>query len=327
MSSEIKELPKVSVMVVTYNHANFIRETLDSILKDDYDNIEVVVADDASTDGTQDILKEYFYKYPNKIKLILNAQNLGITNNCNKAFFACTGDLIALFAGDDLFLPGKLRAQVAVFIKNPEVVLCYHSAEVFMSDTGKVVYVTYTNPKEDLKDVQKLIQNGGIFASSCVMVRRSACPPDGYDVRLPTVSDWLFLLETSLNGQIAKVDGIYTKYRKHQKSTTNNLLPLLDESIYTLDLLMEKHPERKDLLESCKMGKARYIAGEGFRQLSRDINIAYELSQRALFFCPERLVYKIFSGLCFILKKNQILYRTMQPLIVRYKYFLRNRIL
>lgn len=80
-------------MVVTYNQKNFIGECLDSILAQDYENFEIVVADDFSTDGTREILQEYKNKYTNKFVLKFADKNQGITKNSNLALFACSANI------------------------------------------------------------------------------------------------------------------------------------------------------------------------------------------------------------------------------------------
>jgi len=284
--------PKMSVMVICYNQAHFIRETLDSVLAQGYENLEIVVADDASTDGSQDILRQYAAQYPDKFVLVLNERNLGITGNSNAAFFACSGELIALLAGDDLFLPGKLSAQVEEFVKDPDVVLCYHPVEIFESSTNKTLYITDQNPRQDIKSAEGIILRAGIPGASSVMVRRSACPPGGFDVRLPSVSDWLFFIEVALRGKIVKVDRVLGRYRKHGKGATDRQFEFLDEALLTLDLVLQKYPYRKELVDACRIGKARYLAGEAYRQFPRNITLAQQLLERAIALDPPNLRYR-----------------------------------
>lgn len=289
----MKPQPKVSVMIITYNQANFIRETLDSVLAQDYDNLEIVVADDASRDATPAILQEYATTYSDKFVLVLNERNLGITGNCNAGLKACTGDLIAILGGDDLFLPGKIRAQVAQFVQDPALMLSYHPVEIFQSETGQVLYVTNQSRRESPLSAEEIIMHGGVDGASSVMVRRTACPPGGFDERLPVVSDWLFYIETALAGKVAKAHGVYGRYRKHAGGTTQRVLELLDETLYSLDLVVEKHPDRPELVEICKRGKARYIAGEAFRQMSVNVALAHRLSRQAVAYDPGNLRYRL----------------------------------
>lgn len=279
----LKEYPKVSVMIITYNQEHFIRETLDSVVSQNYPNLEVVVADDCSKDATPEIILEYQRRYPSMVVPVLNPKNLGITGNCNAAFFACTGEFIAVMGGDDLFLPEKILRQVELFEQDPEAVISYHPVEIFNSADKKVLYVTNQLPREDLGDAYEIITKGGIPGASSVMVRRSACPEKGFDVRLPVVSDWLFYIEVALRGKVVKLDGLYGKYRKHGAGASERTYELLNESLQTLEILLVEHPNDVQLAVACKAGKARYLAGEVYRQLQKgNGKLAYSLSKQAL---------------------------------------------
>lgn len=315
--------PKVSVMIVTYNQADFIRETLDSVLVQDYRNLEIVVADDASTDATPAILKEYAAAYPTLVFPVLNERNLGITGNSNAALNACTGELIAMLGGDDLFLPGKIRAQAAAFIADPKVTLSYHPVEIFQSETGKVLYVTNRSRRESPLSAEEIIMHGGIDGASSVMVRRSAVPPSGFDPRTPVVSDWLFYIEAALAGKVVKLDGVYGRYRKHARGTTQRVFDLLNETLYSLDLVVEKHPDRPELAAICRKGKARYVAGEAFRQISHDVALAHQLAQQAVALDPYNRRYQ----LLLLSSKYQMPGRIAGAMLQRSKYLIKRFLL
>lgn len=285
--------PLVSVMVITYNQAHFIRETLDSILSQDYARLEIVVADDASTDETPKILLEYAARFPERVKPILNPTNLGITGNSNVALFGCTGDLIAVMGGDDLFLPGKISKQVAAFQANLDAVLCYHPVEIFESKSNETIFVTDQHAREDIRSYRDIILKGGIAGASSVMIRPEAIPPGGFDARLPWVSDWQLYIEVALRGTVIKVDEVLGRYRKHGFGASDRTFELLDESLYALDLVVEKNPGVRDLPALCAQGKARYIAGETFRQLTKNPAIALKLAQRCTSLVPGSGRYKV----------------------------------
>ena len=278
----MNRLPKVSVMIVTYNQRHLIQETVESVLSQNYENFEIVIADDASTDGAQDLLRDYAEKFPDKFILVLNERNLGITGNCNAALNACTGELISVLGGDDVFLPGKISEQVKIFVKNPDVSISYHAVEVFQHQTGKTLYVTNQHAGDDILNIQDMLVKLGIPGGSSMMHRRSAVPAGGYDERLPTVSDWLFMLELAMRGSIKKLDGVYARYRKHGKGASDRTLELLDESIRNVDIFMEKYPKQLDLIPFCCQAKARYIAGEAFRQLKSNRILAKKLLEKCI---------------------------------------------
>lgn len=216
-------MPKVSIAIITYNQREFIPETLESVLEQDYDDFEIIVADDGSTDGSQELLLDYQRRYPDKIKLVLAEHNQGITKNCNTAFFACTGEYIAWLGGDDLFYPGKLSAQVAALEANRDGSLCYHPVKVFDSDSGQTLATLNLEdpPKRSLAEV---LWAGVGIASSSVMVRRACCPAGGFDESIPVASDWLFYLETLYHGLALRIDGVYGGYRRHSNNATRRSL-------------------------------------------------------------------------------------------------------
>lgn len=275
-----KYSPKVSVMVITYNQEDLICATLDSVLAQNYPNLEVVVADDASTDNTPLIIEQYHDKYPDIIKPVLNTTNLGITGNSNAAFFHCTGELIAILGGDDIFLPGKIEKQVRQF-ENPKVVLSYHPVDIFLHQTGETLFLTNTTEREFIGNAYDIISKGGIPGASSVMVRRSACPEHGFDPQFPVVSDWIFYIEVALKGEVAFLNEMLGRYRKHGKGASERTLELMSESLMTLDVVIERYGENdRQLISICTKGKRRYILGEVYRQiiLNKTENIPYLFS-------------------------------------------------
>jgi len=272
--------PKVSVMIITYNQEDLIRETLDSVLSQNYPNLEIVVADDASTDSTPEIVREYEMKFPGIVKPVLNPVNLGITGNSNSAFFNCTGEFVAILGGDDIFLPGKIEKQVKQF-EDPEVVLSYHPVEIFLHQTGETLFLTNTTQHEFIGNAYDIISKGGIPGASSVMVRRTACPEHGFDPLFPVVSDWIFYIEVALKGKVAFLNEMLGRYRKHGKGASERTLELMSESLLTLDVVLERYGKNDaHLVEVCAKGKRRYILGEVYRQIvsNKTSNIKYLLS-------------------------------------------------
>lgn len=320
--SEVEVWPKISVMIVTYNQEDLISETLDSVLLQGYENLEIVVADDCSTDNNQAVILDYQKRYPDIIVPVLNKKNLGITGNSNAAFFACTGDLVAVLGGDDLFLPGKLKAQARQFMDDPDLVLSYHPVDIFLSQTNETIYISNQGAGEDIRDAYDIIEKGGIAGASSVMVRRSACPPGGFDSRLPAVSDWMFYIEVALAGKVAKLEGVYGRYRKHGMGASERTLELLDESLNTLRFIQQKFPDDQRLRDACKRGAARYIAGEVYRQLTKNPSIASSLAGRMLE-NSKAVPYLGLWGLANLFCYFPILVKVFGSSLLGIKYFIR----
>src|SRR5437868_15054123 len=99
--------PLISIVLCSYNGERFIKEQIDSILHQTYPNIELIISDDASTDETARILKEY--KGDQKIKLFFQDENVGATKNFEFAIKQVRGEFIAFSDQDDIWLPQKLE--------------------------------------------------------------------------------------------------------------------------------------------------------------------------------------------------------------------------
>jgi glycosyltransferase involved in cell wall biosynthesis len=122
----------VSVCCTTYNHKDFISQTIESFLMQETNfRYEIVVGDDCSTDGTTEILKSYKEKYPDMIKIIYPEKNRGAHLNTINTLSACEGKYIALCDGDDFWTsPQKLQKQVDFLENNPEYIICCHYTRV-----------------------------------------------------------------------------------------------------------------------------------------------------------------------------------------------------
>jgi glycosyltransferase involved in cell wall biosynthesis len=110
---------KISVAIIVYNGAQYLRTQLDSILAQTHKVDEIIICDDASSDNTKEILEEYKNKHPNLFFIHYNNQNIGPTKNIEKAIQACTGELILLADQDDYWEAHKVETIVKWFEQNP----------------------------------------------------------------------------------------------------------------------------------------------------------------------------------------------------------------
>jgi glycosyltransferase involved in cell wall biosynthesis len=243
---EMNDKPLVSVAIITYNQKDYLRECIESVLAQDYPNIEIIVADDGSTDDTQDMLKEYDQKYPGKFVLRLSEKNQGITANSNLAHFACSGKYIAWMGGDDLMLLGKISKQVAFMENNLTCSICYHNLEVFDSDTGESI--RFFNSKRKFEgDVRTSIRYSTFNGACSNMVRATKTPENGFNETVPVASDWLYWVETLHNGgKIFYIDEVLGRYRKHENNITKKTVKINQNEIDHLNscnIILKLNPE------------------------------------------------------------------------------------
>lgn len=172
----------VSVACITYNHAPYIRQCLEGFLMQKTNfPIEIIVHDDASTDGTDDIIREYALKYPELFKVILQEENQyskGV-DVLSLVFERSAGKYIALCEGDDYWTdPLKLQKQVDFLEQNPLYVMCSHRYDYYyqLNDT----YDDNLNDTSRSYSLDFLLEGGWLFHPLTVMFKRSAIENSAY---------------------------------------------------------------------------------------------------------------------------------------------------
>jgi glycosyltransferase involved in cell wall biosynthesis len=259
--------PVVSVMLPTYNQAAYIEDAVRSAVEQDYPNVQVVVSDDGSTDGTGELVLELARRWPDRVVPIVGEPNVGITLNCNRALARCTGEFVAFHAGDDVFLPGKLRAQVEWLTADARRVLCGHDVEAFDGDTGETLYhMSDVVPLVSGVGAAPWIRRGMLYGGVSMMVRTSALPPWRYDPRVPYASDWLMFIEClAAGGHFGYVDGVYARYRRHPQNVTRAKgNARTEDQFVSLALVEARYPW---LLGACRAGRAAIYRSTGVAAL------------------------------------------------------------
>ncbi|MDA3898043.1 MAG: glycosyltransferase family 2 protein, partial [Desulfobacteraceae bacterium] len=105
--------PELSIIVPNYNNGQYIKDCIESILSQSFDDYEIIIADDRSDDNSREIINEYVDKYPDRIKKIFNEYNLGVSRNRHNAILSSTGRYITTLDSDDYYYsPKKLAAEI-----------------------------------------------------------------------------------------------------------------------------------------------------------------------------------------------------------------------
>ena len=213
------QFPKLSISVVSYNQKKYLEECLESILKQRLPfAYEIVIGDDASTDGTQEYLLSLKKRYPSIIVPILREKNLGLAGNLFETTRVCKGEYIAHIDGDDLMLPSKLLTQVNFLDNNPDYAIICHGVQ-YIDQFGKFI----KHQKNDLNETSSfndlLLKNKIVHSSK--MYRRSSIKE--YFYLLPysnMVPDWYINLCNAHIGKIKFIPDILGSYRILNSSAT-----------------------------------------------------------------------------------------------------------
>lgn len=249
-------MPKVSVIVITYNHRRFIEDAIQGVLNQTYTDYEVIITDDASTDGTGDIIREYANKFPDRVKMLLGETRVGIAGNINRGLSVASGEYIAWLAGDDLMYPSRLEEQVALLDAQPQLTGCHHDADILDDELEQVVGVfseLYSRGSRHMVEggIEILFDPGAFMLPSTMMFRRNAMPSHGFDERLRYSNDWLFDIELYRQGRIGAVRRVLGAYRRHGANVTASqdlASRTLEENLVVLGIVQARYPELSPLI-------------------------------------------------------------------------------
>lgn len=174
---------RVSAVIPTYNRADFVREAIASVLRQDYPHVELIVVDDGSRDGTAAVVSSF-----GPTVQYLWQENRGVSAARNRGVAASTGDLIAFLDSDDLWLPRKVSAQVAYFEAHPDAQAC-HTDEIWIR-RGVRVNERHIHRKQGgwqfLASLPRCL-----ISPSAVMMRRALWDRlGGFDESLPACEDY-----------------------------------------------------------------------------------------------------------------------------------------
>lgn len=135
----IAKRPLVSVHMMTYNHEMYVGKAIESVLAQKVDfEYEILIGEDCSSDATREICRSYQKKYPDKIRLFLSKQNVGIGINTRRLFIACRGKYVAYLEGDDYWIDDlKLAKQVAIMDNLSNVGLIFCGAKIYHQENDK----------------------------------------------------------------------------------------------------------------------------------------------------------------------------------------------
>lgn len=208
-----KDLPLVSVVTPAYNQADFLRDTLESVLAQDYSNIEHQVIDDGSTDSTPEILKEYSDRI-----LVESHQNRGQTPTINKGWERARGDILTWLNSDDTFLPGAVSTAVQYFHEHPDVDIVFGDT-LFTEADGTPIEPSRKRAEFDYKTFVLECENP--IAQPSAFIRRKVIDDVGFlDPKFYYFMDWDFWLRAGLRHRIEYFPGLYSTYRLHKDSKT-----------------------------------------------------------------------------------------------------------
>lgn len=203
--------PLVSIITPSFNQAKYLEQTIQSVLSQNYSNIEYIVIDGGSTDGSVDIIK----KYQDKIKYWLSEQDQGQTEAINKGFAKAQGEILAWINSDDSYNPNTVSEAVQYLIENPDVGMVYADCN-FIDENGNVI--GKFNAKQT--DYKKLQQGSVHIPQQTMFFRKRYWTP--LDTSFYFAMDYDLWTRIAKQAEIKYLQGkVWANFRIHTSSKTN----------------------------------------------------------------------------------------------------------
>jgi len=278
---------KLSIAITTYNHEQFISQALDSVYKQKLDfDFEIVIGNDNSTDKTADIIRKFQKQYSN-IKHIEYSENVGYVVNFDKTIKACKGEYVAIFDGDDIMLPEKLKQQVDFLDNNPDYVMSTHKARAFDSLTNRTIRFIIPPYKKDYYTIEDLIKYGSIFANSTKVFRKKAFPEEGIDYNIKKIADWYITVLIASKGKIHYIEDNLLDYRVHSNSIMKKIdgNSHFEDVVFILKKFSELFSKKYDYLFNRQFAYAYLIKGIYLIQI-KNKKEARKSFVRSIKYCP-----------------------------------------
>lgn len=250
--------PLVSAIIPTYNRGWVLKEAIDSVLKQDYPHVELIVVDDGSTDNTFDLLNDYSANI-----VVIRQKNSGVSAARNSGIAASSGQYISFLDSDDLWQPEKLSCQMDFFQTHPGTLIC-QTEEIWIRNGVRV------NPKNRHKKPSGMIFERSLalclVSPSAAMLNRSLFETVGtFDERLPAAEDYDLWLRISCRFPVYLIDKPLVIKRGGHADQLSGMSGLDKYRLTSLkkiiegDLLNEK--QRNAAIETLKEKCAIYAQG------------------------------------------------------------------
>ena len=252
----------VSVVIPMFNSEKWIRQTLISVCEQDYTNLEIIVIDDGSSDGSSEIVKQIIAENSQLTIKLHSIENSGVSFARNLGISLSSGKLIALLDSDDLWDKTKLSQQVRFLNSHPEMIaiLCdffISIPEIDKENLRNIRLISKRNVKDVGMDWLSFQGNGGLLSSTILFWGEKILGRATFDSELSTTADLSFFLQLLKIGKVGHLDIPLVQYRQHenQMHSDPDLLrteyPLLLDRLHSFSIQTKKRKLFGNLYVMC----------------------------------------------------------------------------
>lgn len=219
----------VSILMTSYNYENYIKEAVESVLAQSFNDWELIIVDDASLDSSVQIIS-VAAESDKRVRTIVNDKNMGLEASLAKALKYSSGKWIAILESDDSWTPEYLEEKIKVILKNPEAGVIFNDVELVGEDSG-IELIVNTNrrfladknfPRNMFADFN--LRNR-IMTFSSVMIRRDLLEAVNWNTPSDRLLDWWIYIQLAYSNKFYYIDKKLTKWRIHSDSYINRKGP------------------------------------------------------------------------------------------------------
>jgi glycosyltransferase involved in cell wall biosynthesis len=215
-------MPVASIIMPCYNAARFVQDSVDGILRQSFQDFELIIVDDASKDNSPDVLRNLAGRDA-RIRLITHDKNRGASSSRNDGIRAARGDYIAFCDADDLWEPGKLKSQIELLSGNAEYDITYCDSQI-IDETGALIGQLFSDqfppPRNPSGDLFEELCTRNFINMQTVLIRRKSVDRDiFFDEGIKWVEDWWQWIRLSRKHRFLYANRSLAQYRVHQQST------------------------------------------------------------------------------------------------------------
>ena len=242
-------MPTVSVVIPAYNRADVLPRTIESVLSQNYEDFEVIVVDDASTDDTEAVVSSYD---DDRLRYLHHDENRGANAARNTGVRAATGTYVSFLDSDDEFRPENLAVTTAVLERRPDCAGVFTSFRSVRN--GRVENVSVAQPGE--MSFERICSENAIGGFSCVSFRADVFDSVGLlDESLRSSQDWDFFIRVIENHRMVGIDEVLAIHHLHEQRISSNKRRKFDGQ----ERFLEKHGDKLT-----RLGKANLQYARGF---------------------------------------------------------------
>lgn len=209
----------ISVIMSNYNtEESYLRSAIDSVLNQTYGNFEFIIVDDCSTDNSLEIIKSY---KDERIVILENEENIGITKSLNRGLRVAKGEFVARMDADDICLPERFEKQVEFLTRNPEYIACGTAIEI-IGEHKKGKIICRTIPDIETFRIYLLFGNYPNIAHPTAMFNHVLLKKYNieYDERYPLAQDYKMWVNCSKYAPCYNLEDVLFQYRVHDKAVS-----------------------------------------------------------------------------------------------------------